>query len=71
MFKIIPRRTREAITIGHDVVVAVLEVKGQQVRIGIKAPKDVPVHREEIVASIPEQQTADPDHVASDDLGRR
>ena len=45
---ILTRRVGESLVIGDDVVVTVLGVKGNQVRIGIKAPKDVEVHREEI-----------------------
>ena len=45
---ILTRRLGESLVIGNDVTVTVLGVKGNQVRIGIKAPKDVEVHREEI-----------------------
>ncbi|OGT46678.1 MAG: carbon storage regulator [Gammaproteobacteria bacterium RIFCSPHIGHO2_12_FULL_38_11] len=45
---ILTRRISESIMIGDDVKITVLGVKGNQVRLGIDAPKDVSVHREEI-----------------------
>jgi len=45
---VLTRRTGERLMIGDDVNVSVLSVKGNQVRIGIDAPRDVAVHREEI-----------------------
>lgn len=53
---ILTRRVGEALIIGDDVVVNVLGVKGNQVRIGIDAPKDVTVHREEIYDRIHAEQ---------------
>ena len=49
---ILTRRVGETVMIGNDVTVTVLGVKGNQVRVGINAPKDVPVHREEIYERI-------------------
>lgn len=49
---ILCRRTGETIMIGEEVTVTVLGVKGNQVRFGINAPKNVPVHREEIYERI-------------------
>jgi carbon storage regulator len=49
---IVTRRIGERIIIGSDVIVTVLGMKGGQVRIGIEAPKSVPVHREEIFERI-------------------
>jgi carbon storage regulator len=45
---VLTRRIGETVMIGNDVTVTVLSVKGNQVRVGVNAPKDVPVHREEI-----------------------
>jgi len=45
---VLTRRAEESIMIGDDVVVTVLEVRGDQVRIGIEAPRDVEVHRQEV-----------------------
>jgi carbon storage regulator len=49
---ILTRRVGETVLIGEDIVVTVLGVKGNQVRIGVKAPRDVAVHREEIFERI-------------------
>jgi len=49
---ILTRRVGESVVIGEDVTVTVLGVKGNQVRIGINAPKTVSVHREEIFERI-------------------
>jgi carbon storage regulator len=49
---ILTRRVGESVKIGTEVTVTVLEVKGSQVRIGIAAPKDLPVHREEVYERI-------------------
>lgn len=56
---ILTRRVGETLMIGDEVTVTVLGVKGNQVRIGVNAPKEVAVHREEIYERIKrEQQTA-------------
>ncbi len=53
---ILTRRIGETVIIGDNVDVTVLGVKGNQVRIGVKAPKDVTVHREEIYQRICQEQ---------------
>ena len=54
---ILTRRVGETLMIGDDVSVTVLGVKGNQVRIGIDAPKDVAVHREEIYDRIRDEES--------------
>ncbi len=49
---ILTRRTGETLVIGDSITVTVLETRGSQVRIGIEAPKDVPVHRQEVAERI-------------------
>ena len=56
---ILTRRAGETVMIGSDVTITVLGVKGNQVRIGINAPKDVAVHREEIYERIQSEKSAE------------
>jgi carbon storage regulator len=53
---ILTRRVGETVMIGEDVTVTVLGVKGNQVRIGVNAPRDVAVHREEIFERIKREE---------------
>jgi carbon storage regulator len=53
---ILTRRVGETVMIGDTVTVTVLQVRGNQVRVGINAPKNVLVHREEIYKRIKEEQ---------------
>ncbi len=54
---ILTRRVGEALMIGDDTKIVVLGVKGSQIRLGINAPKDVKVHREEIYEKIHEDSS--------------
>lgn len=54
---ILTRRIGETLIIGNNTKISVLGIRGQQVRIGIDAPKDVSVHREEIFLRIQEEQS--------------
>jgi len=49
---VLSRRSNESIVIGGDVVVTILEIRGDQVRLGINAPRTVTVHRQEVHAEI-------------------
>jgi carbon storage regulator len=61
---ILTRRVGETLMIGDEVTVTVLGVKGNQVRIGVNAPRDVAVHREEIYERIKREQ-AEAGHAAA------
>ena len=64
---ILTRRVGESLMIGDDVTITVLGVKGNQVSIGVKAPQEVAVHREEILDRIAEHR---PSSEAKDGPGR-
>lgn len=69
---VLSRRANQAIVIGPDVIVRVLDIRGDQVRIGIEAPRSVTVHREEVAAEIRQsnEEAARQSDVAPMDLPR-
>jgi carbon storage regulator len=59
---ILTRRVTESLMIGNDVTVTILGIKGNQVRVGVQAPRDLPVHREEVYVRIQEESGHDGEH---------
>ena len=57
---VLSRKKDEKIMIGDDVTLMVIEIRGDKVRLGIDAPKDVAVHREEVFEAIRRERTAEP-----------
>lgn len=55
---ILTRRISESVKIGDNVTIKILGVKGNQVRLGVEAPREIPVHREEIYERIRREATA-------------
>ena len=49
---VLSRKKNESIVINNDVVITIVEIRGDKVRLGIVAPRDVPVHREEVYEAI-------------------
>lgn len=62
------RRVNESIMIGSDIEITVLEVKGDQIKIGITAPKSVPIYRKEIYLQIQESNKEAAGTVVSDEV---
>jgi carbon storage regulator len=67
---ILTRRVGETVVIGDEVQVTVLGVKGNQVRLGVTAPRDVSVHRQEIYDRIRKEQGGGAPNGAESDEGR-
>ena len=59
---ILTRRASQALNIGTDITVTVVEIRGRQVRIGVDAPRDTAVVRREIVEKARSRRTPDADH---------
>lgn len=57
---VLSRKKNESIVINNDVTVTVVEIRGDKVRLGIVAPKEVPVHRQEVFDAIHGKETSQP-----------
>ena len=71
---VLTRKSNQSIMIGDDVEVSVLSIMGEKVRIGIQAPRDIPVFRKEVYLEIQQENVvaagADPRNEVNDALGR-
>ena len=67
---ILTRKLGETIRIGNEIKVTILESKGKQIRIGIDAPQDVTVHREEVYQMIKEQNILAAEAGRDDSIGK-
>ena len=63
---ILSRKLGEQIVIAENIVITVVEIRGDQVRLGIEAPREVPVHRKEIYELIQREKSQQPDGASTD-----
>jgi carbon storage regulator len=57
---VLSRKKNESIVINNDIIVTVVEIRGDKVRLGIVAPKEVPVHRQEVYEAIHGKEPTEP-----------
>jgi carbon storage regulator len=67
---VLSRHRDESIIIGDDIVITVVDIRGDKVRIGISAPIDVPVHRQEVYEAIQREQRTEEQRERSKELRR-
>lgn len=58
---VLSRKKNESIVINNDITIVVVEIRGDKVRLGVEAPKEVPVHRREVHDALQRQTTPPPD----------
>ncbi|HSO97415.1 MAG TPA: carbon storage regulator CsrA [Solirubrobacteraceae bacterium] len=68
---VLTRKTNQSIMIGDDIEVSVLAIMGEKVRIGIQAPRDVPVFRQEVYLEIKQQQAGEASATPDETAGAR
>ena len=64
---VLTRKSNQSIMIGDDIEVSVLSIMGEKVRIGIQAPRDIPVFRKEVYLEIQQERAGSTDGAAADD----
>ena len=65
---VLTRKSNQSIMIGDDIEVSVLAIMGEKVRIGIQAPRDIPVFRKEVYLEIQQEQVAGGEHGAREEV---
>ena len=63
---VLSRKKDESIVINNDITIVVVEIRGDKVRLGVEAPKEVPVHRREVFEAIARGEVLDPASAAAD-----
>jgi carbon storage regulator len=63
---VLSRKKNESIVINNDITIVVVEIRGDKVRLGVEAPKEVPVHRREVYDAIRRNELADSDKAATE-----
>ena len=63
---VLSRKKNESIVINNDITIVVVEIRGDKVRLGVEAPKEVPVHRREVYDAIKRNERAQQDGSASE-----
>jgi carbon storage regulator len=58
---VLSRKKNESIVINNEIKIVVVEIRGDKVRLGVEAPRDVPVHRQEVYDAIMRSQSQDAD----------
>ena len=66
---VLSRKKNESIVINNDITIVVVEIRGDKVRLGVEAPKEVPVHRREVYEAIKRNESAANDSAASKTAG--
>ncbi len=66
---VLSRKKNESIVINNDITIVVVEIRGDKVRLGIEAPKEVPVHRREVYDAIKRSEQADSEQANSNATG--
>lgn len=64
---VLTRRLNQSIKIGDDIEITIIEVRGDQVRLGVTAPRDIPVHRKEVYLQIQQENLNAARNTASDE----